>query len=198
MASANVLKALAVTAELLSMELSPAAAAVLASDLEGFSEDAVLAALVRCRRELSPGKFCAAAILSRIEDGRPGAETAWAMLPQHESQTVVWTDEMIRAWAVAKPLLDDGERVAARMAFKETYTALVAGARDARTPIAWRVSVGTDKHEAERVLAEAVEMGRLTPGYAALLLPYTAPLSNLPVALTYKPIPLLSDERGAP
>lgn len=194
MPSANVIKALAVTAELLAMELSPAAASVLASDLDGIPEAAVLAALVRCRRELRPGSFCVAAILQRIDDGRPGAEQAWAMLPHSESQTVVWTDEMNAAWAAAKPLLDEGERVAARMAFKETYAALIAAARDERLPVRWRVSMGTDKHEAERVINEAVAAGRLAAPHAALLLPHTAPPPpNIAGVLAYKKMPLLGD-----
>lgn len=194
MPSVAVLEALAVTAELLSMTLSPAAARALAMDLDGIPEHAILAALVRCRRELRPGSFCVAAVLQRIEDGRPGVEQAWAMLPQGESQTVVWTDEMVLAWGVAKPLLDDGERVAARMAFKEAYTDLVARNRDSRIPARWSASIGTDKAEAERVISEAVQAGKLPAPYAALLLPYQAPPApSIAGMLAYKKMPLLGD-----
>jgi hypothetical protein len=194
MPSVAVLEALAVTAELLGATLSPAAARVLASDLEGIPDPAVLGALVRCRRELRPGAFCVAAILQRIEDGRPGVEQAWAMLPASESQTVVWTDEMVLAWAVAKPLLDDGERVAARMAFKETYTELVARRRDSRIPARWTASIGTDKAEAGRVIEAAVQDGRLPAPYAALLLPYNGPVApSIAGVIAYKKMPQLEN-----
>lgn len=195
MASVAVLEALAVTAELLSMSLSPAAARVLAMDLDGVPEPAILAALVRCRRELRPGAFCVAAILARVEDGRPGVEQAWAMLPQAETQTVVWTDEMIAAWAVARPLLLDGERVAARMAFKEAYADLVARNRDARIAPRWSASIGSDKQEAERVLRDAAQLGRLPAAHVAALLPYEPAALPANVGIAYKTIPLLAGER---
>lgn len=196
MPSVAVLEALAVTAELLGMNLSPAAAKMLAQDLDGVPEPALMAALVRCRRELRPGAFCVAAIMARVEDGRPGVEQAWAMLPQSETQTVVWTDEIIAAWAVARPLLAEGERVAARMAFKEAYADLVARNRDARIPPRWSASIGTDKQEAERVILDAVTAGRLPAPHAMSLLPYAgAAPAELAGLVAFKNVPLLSNER---
>ncbi len=57
------------------------------------------------------------------------------MLPYDESTSVVWTDEMCQAWGVAAPLLEDGDKVGARMAFKESYARLIEEARQHRAEI---------------------------------------------------------------
>ena len=76
----SILKAIAVTAELTGTELSEAALRVMAGDLDTYPEAAVLRALDRCRRELKT-RLTLAAALERIEgqDGRPGADEAWAI-----------------------------------------------------------------------------------------------------------------------
>jgi hypothetical protein len=129
-------------------------------------------ALSRCRKELKPGQFCVEAIISRLDDGRPGPEEAWAMLPHDEYKTVVWTEEMSGAWGVAYPLLNEGETVAARMAFKESYNRLVTEAREKRVPAKWTASLGHDKAGREVVLLEAMQKGRLTANQVQGLLPY--------------------------
>ena len=37
------------------------------------------------------------------------------MMPFDETTSVVWTEEMCEAWAIARPMIEDGETVAARM-----------------------------------------------------------------------------------
>ncbi len=172
MASSKLLEAIAVTAELCGRTFTPIAARVLADDLSSYDEHAVMRALTRCRKELKPGQFCLEAITSRIDDGRPGVEEAWAMLPHDEYKTVVWTEEMVKAWSVALPLIEDGEMVAARMAFKEAYTKAISEAREQRTTIKWTASLGHDKNGRENVLIEAIEKGRLTAPQVKGLLPY--------------------------
>lgn len=105
-------------------------------------------------------------------DGRPGAEEAWASMPRDEATTVVWTEEMAQAWGVALPLLEQGDQVAARMAFSERYRTLVQQARSRLEPARWTVSLGTDQGGRERPLLEAVERGRLPYAHVAALLPY--------------------------
>jgi len=172
MASVELIKALAATAELCGRTFSEEAARMLAYDLEGYDERAVMRALSRCRKELKPGQFCAEAVISRIDDGRPGVEEAWAMLPHDEYTTTVWTEEMSAAWGVAYPLINEGETVAARMAFKEAYTKRVSEARDQRLPVRWTASLGHDKNGRETVLTDAMEKGRLTANQVSVLLPY--------------------------
>lgn len=172
MASSKLIEAIAVTAELCGRTYTPIAARVLADDLSGYDELVVIRALSRCRKELKPGQFCLEAITSRIDDGRPGVEEAWAMLPHDEYKTVVWTDEMVSAWAVALPLIEEGEAIAARMAFKEAYSKAVIQARESRVPVKWTASLGHDKNGRESVLVEAIEKGRLTAPQVKVLLPY--------------------------
>lgn len=170
MASVELIQAVAVTAELCGRVFSPAAAEMFVGDLEGYDERAVLKALTRCRKEVR-GVLTVSDVISRIDDGRPGPEEAWAMMPLSESQSVVWTPEMAQAFGVALPLLEEGQQVAARMAFKESYTRLVAEARDERKPVTWSPSLGYDKRDQARVLTEAVTKGRLTCEHAQQLAP---------------------------
>ena len=163
-------EALAVTAELTGTDMSVAAAKVMATELAGYDRAQVLGALHKCRRELK-GRLTMAAVIERLEDGRPGAEEAWAMIPKTESETTVWTTEASQAFGVAVHLLDAGDKVAARMAFKETYLRMVAQARDAGEPVEWHVSLGHDPRGREGVLAQAVAMGRLTHDRATQFCP---------------------------
>ncbi|MGR8921986.1 MAG: hypothetical protein ACU85V_20410 [Gammaproteobacteria bacterium] len=162
------LEALAVTAELVGTTLSKPAAQVFAEDLALFPLDQVLGALTRCRREVR-GRLVLADVLERLDDGRPGVEAAWAMLPRGEGASVVWTAEMAQAFGVAAPLLDQGDAVAARMAFKEAYPAAVQAARDRGEPVRWMLSPGFDPAGRERAILEAEERGRIGADRAAAL-----------------------------
>lgn len=189
-ATKTLIEAIAVTAELTGTVMSAPAARVMADDLARFPEGAVLEALTRCRRELK-GRLTIADVLTRIDDGRPGPEEAWAMIPHDEAASVVWTEEMSGAFNVANALITEGEKIQARMAFVERYKTLVAAARDKGLPVKWSASLGHDPHGRERVLVEAVNMGRIGPNYARLLLPHIEPPSPQVSAL----LPDMSAER---
>jgi hypothetical protein len=146
------------------------------ADLAGFPDRAVLSALTRCRREVR-GVLTVSDVVSRIDDGRPGPEEAWAMLPRDEATTVAWTDEMRQAWSVARPLLEAGEDIPARMAFKESYVKALAAARDSHAPVRWEISLGHDVDGRTEVVNRAVELGRITADHAKNLLP--APKNNV-------------------
>lgn len=165
MPSAELLQAIAVTSELCGRTFSEAAAKVFVDDLAVYPEDQIMAALVRCRKEVRC-VLTLSDVVTRLEDGRPGAEEAWAMLPMSESQSAVWTTEMSQAFGVALPLIDAGEVVAARMAFKETYLRLVNQARDHGQWVEWHVTLGHDPLGREPVLLLAVEKGRLSYEHA--------------------------------
>jgi hypothetical protein len=181
-ASTALIRAVAATAELCGKSYSPAAAAMLVNDLSGFDEGSVMLALTRCRKDgLDARTFNVGAVIARIDDGRPGPEEAWAMLPMSEAQTVVWTDEMIAAWAVAAPLLAEGDRIGARMAFKESYAKQMLLARDEQRPARWRPSIGSDACARDVVLKDAMDKGRLAaPQVQALL---SAPMTAKGMAL---------------
>ncbi len=106
------------------------------------------------------------------DDGRPGAEEAWAVAywAMNEAATVVWTDEMAEAFGLARPLLLAGDEVAARMAFKEAYTRILADARERRVPPRWTATLGFDKAEQASVLQPHIAAGRI----AADMLPVAA------------------------
>ena len=176
MPSAALIEAVAVTAELCGRTFTEPAARVFVSDLAGFPEPQVLAALARCRREVR-GMLTVADVLQRIDDGRPGSDEAWAMIPQDEAGSVVWTDEMAQAWGVARGLLPD--RVAARMAFREAYAKAVAKARDAGQPPQWSPSLGHDPGARDAALRDAVERGRIGIEHAQQHSPMLLPAANV-------------------
>lgn len=157
---------IAIAAELTGTTLSEAAAIAMAEYLATYDRASVSVALRRARQELRPRTLCLAAIIERIDDGRPGPEEAWAMLPQDERVTVVWTDEMVAAYRIAEPMIRTHEKVQARMVFKERYIEEVRRARESRKPVAWTISLGQDRHGIESVLMGAVAKGRISLGCA--------------------------------
>lgn len=166
----ELLQAIAVTAELTDTDLSEAAARVMAQDLAEYPLNQVLKALTKCRREVK-GRLRICDVISRLDDGRPGAEEAWAMIPKDESGSVVWTAEMAEAYGIVYQLLADGDSIQARMAFIETYKSRVDAARLEKVPVQWIPSLGFDKQARESALLIAVEKGRITQQHALSLLP---------------------------
>ena len=161
MQTSDLLEAIAVTAELCGRVLSPAAAQVFCADLAAYPVPQVIAALARCRKEVR-GMLTVQDVVRRLDDGRPGPEEAWASLPMDERASAVWTDEMSEAFGVASSLLDAGDKIAARMAFREVYQARVSAARDAGRMVNWTVTLGHDPRAREGALLEAVSKKRLT------------------------------------
>jgi hypothetical protein len=176
--SRSVLEAIAVTCELTSTSLSEAAIRVMVDSLSEYPEPQVLGALRKCCKELK-SKLTLADILTRMDDGRPGVEEAWAMLSTvlgNEQVSLVWTEEVREAYGVVALLVDDP--IAARMAFKERYTALVSTARDRHEPVKWLASLGYDLTLREAAVRDAVERKRLTQEQALKLCPFLPPVSG--------------------
>lgn len=165
----ELVEAITLTAEVCGQVLSRAAAEMLADDLAEFSEDDVMMSLARCRLELQ-GPLRVKEILLRLEDGRPGADEAWALLPRDERTSVVWTEEMAHAWGAVLPMLECGDIGGAQAVFRELYVKCVLEARLRREPARWTPSLGSDVAAREQVLREAVEMGRMTAAHAEQLL----------------------------
>ncbi len=106
-------------------------------------------------------------------DGRPDAEEAWSIVARSlndEGVTIVWTEEMAGAFGVALGLQND--RIAARMAFKESYENLVKESRRQGKAAKWSPSLGHDVEGREGPLLAAVKQGKLTAPHVAGLLPY--------------------------
>lgn len=164
--SPELIKEIAVTFELCGgTTLSDPAVDALIDALEVYEEQQVRNALRRCRNEVK--HLTQQDIIERIDDGRPGPQEAWAMIPTSESDSVVWTDEMATAYGVVCSMTD---RVAARMAFIEAYKTTVQKARTESRPVSWRLSPGSDPGNRDKALVEAVNKGRLTPQRAMMLL----------------------------
>jgi hypothetical protein len=111
-------------------------------------------------------------------DGHPGGDEAWSIAIQahDEGASVVWTDEIQAAYfAAAVPLLDEGDKIAARRAFLDRYGVELARARRSGAPAKWIPSLGTDTHMREAAVQAAVQAGRISHEQAAHLLPSPAP-----------------------
>lgn len=175
MAIGDVVKAIAVTAELTGAALSGQAVAMMASDLmAAHGEDAILRALTRCRKELSR-PLTANSVFERLaeDDGRPSSDEAWAIALQatDEADTVVWNQEIQQALCAARPILDVGDKIGARMAFRESYDRLVRVNRESGIAPQWQASLGWDKNRRAAVLEHAQKTGLLTSPQVAGLLP---------------------------
>lgn len=169
----ELLMAIAVTAEACGRTFSEAAARQFATDLSAYPQDKVLIALHRCRMEVKT-YLTPAHVFERISDDRLGSDEAWSigLRGRDESETVITTPEILEAMSAARPVLEMGDEVGARMAFKDTYNRLVAEARVAGRPIHWIPTLGWDLGKRQAALREAVSAGLLpAPKAEAMLLP---------------------------
>ncbi|HIC7209387.1 hypothetical protein [Burkholderia stabilis] len=123
-----------------------------------------------------PADIIAQLVGDAAKDGRPDANEAWAIAlrSRDERDTVVWTQECAEAFAVATPVLEGGDEVGARMAFKAAYERLVERNRADGTPVQWRTSLGHDPDLREAVVTEAVRSGRLALSHAQTIVPALA------------------------
>lgn len=169
---------LAATSELLGQQLSETAAVMLAEDLAEYSRPVLSAALKRVRTECT-GKLTPKVVIECIDAvmGRPGSNEAWAtaLHALDERNTVVWTDEMMRAWDTAQPLAAGGDLIGARMAFKDAYERLVRTAREERRTPVVTVSIGWDADGRTSAIEKAVKLGYMPPSDAAAYLPPPKP-----------------------
>lgn len=99
------------------------------------------------------------------------ADEAWALCPNNEFETVVWTREMAEAYSVCFDLLHEGDKVGARMAFKGAYERLINLSELQSKPLVWVVSIGSDKALIEPAVNNAAMLGRLSEKQALKYLP---------------------------
>ena len=176
----TVVEAIAVTAELTQTPMSGGAMTVLARDLlQHYPAESVLRALDRCRRELKR-KLCQADIEGFLQeaDGRPGGDVAWSIALQmlDEAATVVTNAEIAEALALARPVLEVGDKIGARRTFLDAYDQRTRLAREQRAPApTWYPSLGADPNGRAPAIEQAVQRGLLTTTQATHYLP--APIS---------------------
>lgn len=108
----------------------------------------------------------------KLLDGRPDENEAWAqsLISRDERETVVWTQEMAEAFGTARPLLESGDEIGARMAFKDAYSRLVTAARAMGRPAVWNVSAGWDAGLRQVAMKKAAAAGLLEGPQPHLLL----------------------------
>jgi hypothetical protein len=129
-------------------------------------------------RDPQRGRFypLPADLIAKIEiagDTHPGSDEAWAIAvrARDEADTVVWTEQMAQAWGVCRPVMDMGDEVGARMAFRQAYDRMVSDARQANKPAVWSISEGFDKERRIAAVKQAEATGLMLPGAAREALP---------------------------
>lgn len=124
-----------------------------------------------CFQFLKRGKFFPAPseLLELIPSSKAkehvSADEAWAivMASMDEYETVVMTKEIAEARGIALDVYNNGDKIGARMAFKDAYTRIISTAQEAN----WFVSRGFDKSRVESAVQKALQLGRLTQDDAA-------------------------------
>lgn len=112
------------------------------------------------------------------DDGRPGPDEAWGILLRvigDERETAVLSEEMRAGWTACQPILDLGDEVGARMAFRETYSREVEKARKTAVAPRWTPTIGTDPTLREKRLTEALKTKRIGFDSVRALLPGPTP-----------------------
>lgn len=162
----HILRTLVATAEVMGGEMKPTTAVVMAQDLDEYPFHEVMNALNRVRKEAT-GRLTLKAIIDMLSPGRDwlSANEAWSLaLPAaDERNTVVWTREARDAFNIALPLLEEGDKIGARMAFIAAYERSVSIAKAAGGAPNVEVSEGWDKQLRAVAVDQAVNRGLLPP-----------------------------------
>ena len=157
--------------------------AVWAETLGALSREELAAGVSGCMgREWPPTlpefvKLCRQADPNR-PGGHPSANEAWGLVlaSQDETDTVVWNEQIAEAAGIAQPILDAGDEVGARMAFRDAYDRIL---RERADPPRGFPSLGRDPQRRTAAIDRAVRAGLLTQQHAAGLLP--APKDTGPI-----------------
>ena len=148
---------------------------VWAETLGSLSRDELSAGIAGCMTREWPPTLPEFVKLCRQPDpsapgGHPTANEAWALvLSSHdEAETVVWTEQIAEAARIAQPILDSGDKVGARMAFRDAYDRIL---RERPEKPRWFASLGSDPGRRTAAIDRAVRAGLLTQSHAVGLLP---------------------------
>lgn len=105
-------------------------------------------------------------------DGHITSDEAWAIALESydESATVCVTPEILQARSAAQPIMDEGDKVGARMAFKSAYERIMADPAVAHRRPGWFMSLGHDPEGRRAACDRAAALGRIGTGQATFLL----------------------------
>lgn len=180
-----------ITAEVMGHELKPAAVMMMVADLAEYDFTAVANTLTRCRKELT-GKLTLKGILDLLAPagGWLTANEAWsrALPAANERNTVIWTVEARKAWFVALPMIEAGDKVGARMAFIAAYEREVANAKNTGAQPQHEVSPGDDEMLREAAIRQAQTEGLLPAPAKPLALPKPTPEQEAVMAINREKI----------
>ncbi|NUF48634.1 hypothetical protein [Gilliamella sp. ESL0250] len=101
------------------------------------------------------------------------SDEAWsiAILASNENNTVVWTNEIAKAWAQAEIVYRNGDKIGARRTFINAYERMVDESMMYGRTIEVFVSLGSDKEKRTDAINHAVFTGLLTQDRANYYLP---------------------------
>jgi len=104
--------------------------------------------------------------------GHIGADEAWtlAVKAMDEGATVILNSEILQAREVAMDIYHSGDKVGARMAFRDAYNRITLNSGKPT----WFVSLGHDKDSRESEIAKAYEAGLISYTQVKKYLPYTS------------------------
>ncbi len=167
--------------ELYGRKISPSAAELWWSAFEQHDLSEVRAAFSRYTQDPEQGRYppTPASVLGCINSAsvRLGADEAWALAlgTFDEAATVCVTDEILEAVAAAAPVMETGDKIGTRMAFKAAYERITSQRRMAGAAPKWRLSMGWDAEQRAQVAQEALRLGRVTEEQVRDYLPAPAP-----------------------
>lgn len=157
-------------------DATPALKRIYWADLGEVPIDVLEAAVQAHRRDPDRGRYFPkpADIIAKMPMASElTANEAWGlcMASFDETDSVLVSDAIMRARSAALPMWSDGDKIGARMAFRDAYdrALLELQAKGAR-PI-WSVSIGHDKEKQKDVVNAAVASGLLSRDAAAHYLP---------------------------
>tara|TARA_R110000803_G_scaffold4054_8_gene13915 strand:- start:5609 stop:6271 length:663 start_codon:yes stop_codon:yes gene_type:complete len=142
-------------------------------------------------------------IIEMVEqsDGRPSADEAWAMcLAQSDEYATVWLTEDVQLalGRGASAILADGDKIAARMAFKESYDRIIQVARDRGIPVKRVLSKGHDVTGRDEVIKQGVELGYISVDKAdVMMIGHIESDGSKVLAVAYDGIKALTDDEKA-
>lgn len=161
---ASLAETLTVLCEYYAKEMGDAEAGIYISALNRYPEDAIEAAAHKHIAHPDRGRFFpkVADLMRYLPDpaAHPGADEAWsiALRLADESDSVTTTSEILEAWLVAQPVYLVGDKIGARMAFRDAYTRLVNLSTEAPK---WTLSLGHDPDKRELERDRAISAGLL-------------------------------------
>lgn len=114
----QIIQRLIVAEQLMGVKLTEDAITALAAILEQHGEGAIAAIDAVMRKE---DRLNLRTVEKYLPGRHPDADVAWAHVPKDESGCAYVTTAMMHAYGAAEPLIEAGDMIAARMAFKASY-----------------------------------------------------------------------------